>query len=84
MQVEHISTLDRLIATRQIAEMKGDDLIVQNLDIAIKDLKNLKESFKNNIMFLCRAPGKNELSDAMSKVMESTFTQPEEKAHVAS
>ena len=60
------------------------DLIVQNLDIAIKDLQNLKESLKNNIMFLYRAPGKNELSDAMSKVMESTFTQQEEKAHVAS
>lgn len=74
MQVEHISTLDRLIATKQVAELAGHDLIAQNLEIAISDLETLKESYKNNIMFLSRAPGKNELSNIIHKVMESEFT----------
>lgn len=74
MQVEHISTIDRLIATQQIAEMAGQELISQNLEIAIDELQSLKESFKNNIMFFHRCPGKSEFNKVAQKIMESTFT----------
>lgn len=61
MQVEHISTLDRLIATRQIAEIAGNDLIVQNLDIAINDLNEINNSIGKllNSEFKCKEENTN-------------------------
>ena len=61
MQVEHISTLDRLIATRQIAEIAGNDLIVQNLDIAINDLNEINNAIGKllNSEFKCKEENTN-------------------------
>lgn len=84
MQVENISTLDRLIATKQIAEMSGHDLIVQNLDIAINELQELKVSFFKTAIFIPRGAQKNTFSNTMKKVMESTFTYNEKNHHAAS
>lgn len=83
-QVENISTLDRLIATKQIAEMAGNDLIVQNLDIAINDLNELKVCFFKTAIFIPRGVEKNTFSNTMKKVMESTFTCKEEKSNATS
>ncbi len=84
MQVETVSTLDRLIATKQIAEMEGNDLIVQNLDIAIHEIQELKVSFLKTAIFIPRGVEKNTFSNTMKKVMESTFTCKEEKSNVDS
>lgn len=65
MQVEHISTIDRLKVTRDMAELCGNDFIVQNLDIAIKDLEELKQEVFKNI----NAP------KPFLNVVESTFKE---------
>ena len=65
MQVEHISTIDRLKVTRDTAELCGNDFIVQNLDIAIKDLEELKQEVFKSV----NAP------KPFLNVVESTFKE---------
>lgn len=84
MQVEHVSTLDRLKAMKDVATLAGDDFMVKNFDIAINDLEELKKSFNFNIMFFPRCTGKSGLGNAMKKITDSTFTCKEEKENVAS
>lgn len=65
MEVEHISTIDRLKVTRDMAELYGNDFIVQNLDIAIKDLEELKQEVFKSV----NAP------KPFLNVVESTFKE---------